>query len=64
MKFEIHDEEELIEVEKFKKKHNRCAGRMSGSYIFSFQETGIGCVTWIECEACHERKNITNVKSW
>ena len=60
-----YSQKELNDMEKFKKKHSKCLGFNSGKYIYSFSDScGIGRSYWIECQACQERRNITDIESW
>ena len=60
-----YSEKEVADMEKFKKKHRKCSGHQSGSFIYAYSDSnGIGCSYWIECEACGAKENVTDVESW
>ena len=59
----IMTDKEKEEQRVFRNKHYKSCNN-SGSYIYHLCGTGIGTSIKIECDKCHEIKDITDVNSW
>ena len=57
----VLSDEEIIEADKFKKKHYDCC-KSGIEYIISF--TGIGTCIKVKCENCNDSLDITDYGNW